>query len=120
MNKAFYIRLDDLHFISKIGVEPQERIIGNEFIVNVKLKIPANSFIRESLESSVSYALIYDLVREKMSEVWLLLESVAQDIVDSIMNKWPQIEEGQISIKKLSPPIRGIRGSASVEYSRTK
>ncbi|MDE6339803.1 MAG: dihydroneopterin aldolase [Muribaculaceae bacterium] len=64
------IKLKDLLFHSLIGVEEQERIVGNEFRVNVELTYSADHFENENLESTISYAEVYALVEEEMRKEW--------------------------------------------------
>ena len=118
--RKFTIRLESLRFYSKIGVAEQERLIGNEFEVDVKLIFDADNFIYEDLSTSVNYAEIYDLIKSEMEKDCMLLESVAISIATEIEKKWPKVEESYIKIRKVHPPITGIQGSASVEYTSIK
>lgn len=116
MKERFVIRLHDLRFFSRIGVFEQERLVGNEFLVNVEVEFFASAFIEENLATSISYADIYEEVKEMMAREWLLLETVAVRIQQALSARWPEIESGSISIQKLSPPIPGIQGTCGVEY----
>lgn len=112
----FLIRLDDLRFHSRIGVFEQERKVGNEFVVDLCFRINADSFESERLDTTVSYADAYDVIKKIMSQEWLLLESVAKEIGSTILLSDNKIEQGSVRIRKLSVPISGMCGSASVEY----
>lgn len=112
----FNIRLEDLRFYSHIGVAEQERLVGNEFRVDMHLKLTADGFRAEELTSTVSYADAYAMVEKVMRQTHLLLESVAMEIADSIGIRWPQVERVSVKITKLSVPIDNMSGSASVEY----
>ncbi|MDE7412179.1 MAG: dihydroneopterin aldolase [Muribaculaceae bacterium] len=116
MMKIFRILLSDLHFYSKIGVYPQERLIGNEFILNVELSIESSLFKKEDLSTSISYAEVYNIIKEIMKEEWLLLETVALEISERLQDKWPEIIEGKIRVQKIAPPIAGIEGNCGIEY----
>ena len=112
----FRIRLEDLRFFSRIGVFDQERIVGNEFAVDVEVELDADSFESENLDTTVSYADIYDKISVNMKGEWLLLESVAKRIADDICNSWAQARRCCVKITKLSVPVSGIQGKSSVEY----
>lgn len=116
MMDRFVIKLHDLRFFSRIGVFEQERRVGNEFIVNVEVEVSASTFVEEDLTTSISYADIYEEVKDVMSGEWLLLETVAVKIRRKICDRWDAITSGSISIEKLAPPIVGIDGSCGVEY----
>lgn len=113
---SFCIKLNDLRFFSKIGVFSQERVVGNEFKVDCHLEYDASGFIPEDLDSTISYAEIYELIAAEMKKESLLLETVAKRIFDTLRTHWPEIYEGSVEITKLSPPIAGISGNCSVKY----
>lgn len=118
--ECFHIRLEDLRFYSHIGIAEQERLVGNEFRVDMHLTLTADCFRAEELTSTVSYADAYAMVEKVMQQTHLLLESVAMEIADSISIKWPQVERVAVKITKLSVPIDKMNGSASVEYVSEK
>lgn len=112
----FVIRLEGLRFFSHIGVFEQERRVGNEFHVDLRLETDASSFREECLETTISYADVYEIVSAEMSRESLLLESVAKKIADAVIKRWCQVGRVEVKITKLAPPIAGIQGSCSVEY----
>lgn len=115
-SRTFVIRLKDLRFFSRIGVFDQERKVGNEFRVDFYMKIDASAFLSERLETSVSYAWIYEIIGREMNREWKLLESVAKSIVDNVLAAHPATLEARVEITKLAVPVSGIQGSCSVEY----
>jgi dihydroneopterin aldolase len=46
-----------------------------------------------------------------------LLETIVIDISQQILAQFSIVEEVQISIKKVHPPIEGFKGSVGVSYS---
>ncbi len=113
----FLIRLENLKFFARIGVFDFERENGNDFEVNVSLRVDSGSFVPESLDTTISYADVYEVVEEHMKREWLLLESVAKSIADTIKQNWPLCYDVAVKVTKIHPPIKGINGSCSVEYS---
>lgn len=116
MEGKYRINLSRLRFYSRIGVFEQERVVGNEFEVSVTLEYEASNFKMESLDSTISYADVYEIIREEMGKEWLLLESVCAEISNRIKRQWPLITQGKVEITKLAPPIKGIMGTCGVEY----
>lgn len=116
---TFLIRLADMRFYSRIGVYEQERRVGNEFVVNVSVRLDASSFQPECLDTTVSYADVYELVRARMGEEWLLLESVVVAVADDIRKAYPAALGVKVRIDKTVPPITGIQGTCGVEYDAT-
>lgn len=113
--KIFEISLENLHIFARHGCLPQESLVGNEFVVDIVLRIPFSSDIEDdNIEATISYADVYEIVAEEMGKTCKLLETVASSIHNKLTQRWPQILSGKISICKTKPPIRGIDGSAKV------
>lgn len=115
-DSVFRIFLEDLRFYSRIGVGEQERVIGNEFIVSVSVKFDGGGYESENLQSSISYAEIYEEVKEEMGRERLLLESAAKEISERLSNRWRQAEEIMVRIVKDKAPVNGLVGNCGVEY----
>lgn len=111
------ISLKNLKFHARHGVLPEERILGNAFKVNLSVKIIDNDDMRnDRLEGTVSYADLFDIVKEEMEKPSELLEHVCIRIGNRIEAKYPKIHDGRVEITKLAPPVDGMIGEASVEY----
>lgn len=113
---SFLIQLNDLRFYAYIGVDPQERKVGNEYSVDLSITTDADDFVEEDLTTTISYADVYDIVADEMRQPRLLLESTARIIARRLRSTFPKIEAVGVKITKLAPPIPGINGSAAVEY----
>ncbi len=117
MGEAYFnIKLRDVRFHGHIGVFPQERLVGNDFKVNLSVKYKASCFKTEDLDTSISYAEIYEIVKARIGQESLLLETVAKEITEEISARWEIVEEISTEIVKLYPPITGIDGECAVEY----
>jgi len=100
------IHIDGLRIFARHGVNPQERVVGNMFEVNLSLKIDAEAAMKnDSLGDTVNYAEIVDLVKKCMNEPSLLLENAAYRISLAITKCYPSIKHGSISLYKIQPPI---------------
>ncbi len=100
----------------RIGVFDQEREIGNEFVLNIRVRTDADHLCEDNVGDTVSYADIYGEVKEVISRPHRLLETVAREIGKNLCARWPEITSGEVSITKSVPPIAGFDGSASVTY----
>lgn len=113
--KEFEIKLSDLRFHAHHGVMHQETKVGNEFIVDLAVRIPfPETILEDNLDDTVSYADIYEIVESEMGNTKKLIETVAAKIADRISRRWPQIISGHITICKSTPPIPSITGRAEV------
>lgn len=106
------ISLDSLHLYAFHGVGAQERVIGNDFEVSVDVAIPAVGS-SASLDDSISYAYITEVVKQEMAIPSDLLEQVGARIRDRLTDAFPIITGGCIRISKLTPPIPGAQMKAA-------
>lgn len=121
----FEIQLRDVLLFGRHGVLSEESALGNQYRVNVRLRISAGDFNadNDSIESTVSYADLFEIVRNEMEKPSSLLETVAFRIACKIKEKWAFLQSsvilksGDIEIVKTVPPIQGMIGEAGVKYS---
>ena len=110
--------LDKLHFHSFHGIHEEEKIIGNEYIVDVSVDFNEDKDVISSVNDTINYADIYNIIRERMSVPTPLLETVVMEIGREIHNEFSQLKAIKISLQKMNPPIEGIQGSAGVSWQR--
>lgn len=115
------ITLKGLQFHAYHGLYPDERINGNQFLVDVIIDtlFSANSF-EDDLSGTLDYTAIYKVIEQEMIKPGLLLESVVNRIVVRLINEFPQSLRAEVSIAKLNPPIGGKCEQAVVTISREK
>ena len=57
MNNNIIIDVTGIHVYARHGVMPQERTVGNEFVVDLRLEYQAQSAVMDvSLEVTINYA----------------------------------------------------------------
>ena len=110
------IHLHNLLFHSFHGMYKEEKILGNDFEVNVDVSIKAQENITK-LRQSVDYVSLYSLIKEVMDQPTPLLEKLVQELAEKIRLLDEKIEGVSISIKKLNPPIGNLQGTVGVSYS---
>lgn len=117
------IVLNGLQFYGFHGVNPEERSLGQQFVVDLEaeldLSVPAAS---DRLEDTVSYTDLYRAVKAVMEgEPRNLLESAAGAIVSRVLNEHPQIDAVRVRVHKPRPPIKGsVIEAAAVEIYRSR
>lgn len=115
-DSSLRIFLEDLRFYSRIGVGEQERRVGNEYSVSVSVVYDATFFEEEDLETTISYADVYEEIKREMMRESLLLESVALRISERISKRWDIVDEISVVIVKIKPPVSGLCGQCGIEY----
>lgn len=110
--------LENLKFHAFHGVMPQERSVGNSFLVSIRLDYPFDrAMASDDLQYTVNYAEAFEIVRKEMEIPSKLLEHVAGRIHTALLSRYPSIQGGFIKIEKSNPPIAGICGTAAVEIA---
>lgn len=113
----FTIRLDTLKFHAFHGVHEEERILGNNYEVNVELSFETDEDITE-LSQTINYVSVYQVIKQRMSIPTPLMETIVQDLVSQIHTLDDRIKSISVSIQKKNPPIRNIQGSVAVSYKK--
>ncbi|MDR1092328.1 MAG: dihydroneopterin aldolase [Prevotella sp.] len=101
-----YILLENVVFYANHGVVPQETIVGNEYIINLKIGIDLSKAGQsDDLQDTVSYADMYEDIKAEMAMPSKLLEHVAYRIVKRLRGKYEKIESLEIKLSKRNPPM---------------
>ena len=117
------IILTGLQFYGFHGVNPEERRLGQPFVVDLEaeldLSVPATS---DNLEDTVSYTELYRAVKAVMEgEPRNLLESVAGTIAGAVLERHLKIGAVRVRVQKPRPPIKGsVIEVAAVEIYRSR
>ncbi|HET9747069.1 MAG TPA: dihydroneopterin aldolase [Chitinophagaceae bacterium] len=114
----FTIELRGLQFYSFHGLYEEEKKVGGEFVVDVFAKFPAEDHGLNSINETVNYAALFEIVKEEMNQPRDLLETVAQSIAEKIYAKYDVIKEVEIRIEKRKAPIVGLNGSVAASYRK--
>ena len=113
--KDYTIELKNVHLYAYHGVMEQEREIGAWYTIDASLLIDNHSCLSsDDINGTVSYADVYDIIREEMETSSQLLENVCYRICDRIYNEFCQVTEIKITLSKDTPPMNGDRLSAGV------
>lgn len=118
MSSKIYLR--NVRFHAFHGVLPQERIVGNDYLVNLVLDYDFSSAMKtDDLQGTLNYAEVYQKVREEMAVPSKLLEHVAGRIAHRLFSDFPEIQKLQLSITKVNPPMGADSDGAGVEVVLT-
>ena len=102
------IELNGLKIYAYHGVHEIEQIVGQWYEVNLSLSVDFKTAEEnDELSGTLDYSMINELVLTEMKINSKLIEHVAGRIKRKIQFQFPSIKSGQISISKLSPPVKG-------------
>ena len=111
-----YIYLKEIHCYAYHGVAPQENLIGNEYTIQLKLKVNIEQAAEtDEVADTVNYAEIHEVVKAEMTIPSKLLEHVCKRIVQRIFSRFTLVEEVVINLSKRNPPMGADIESAGIE-----
>ena len=114
------IRLEQMVFYGYHGVNPEERKLGQRFIVDVEvhtnLALPGKS---DSLQDTVNYSHVFKIVKEVVEgPSQNLIESVAEIVATRILANF-DIESIRVKVAKPEVSVKNsLMNAASVEIFR--
>lgn len=112
------ISLNNVRFRAYHGMHAEERKKGNDFVVNMQASFQPKTDTITSLDDTIDYAALFDIINTTMQKPVDLLETLVQNIAHSAYQKFPQLKKITVSIEKLNPPIDKFSGSAAVKYTK--
>ena len=106
-------------FYSYFGVEKSEKQLGGKYEVDLELWYNSlNAVTNDSIAKAVNYQDVLCLVSDFMqNENYNLLETLAYNILKSIMEKFQLLEKVTIRIRKCNVPIHNIINYVEVEQT---
>ena len=111
-----YIVLREVRFHAFHGVMPQERKVGAEFAVSLRVGLDLSRAVEsDNVEDTLNYATLYEVVKQEMAIPSQLLEHVAGRIGRAVFSRFPQVESVDVVLTKLNPPMGADCEGASVE-----
>lgn len=94
------------HFHAYHGVLPQEQQVGNDYEVSINIDYDFTEAMQtDSLDHTISYADIYQLMAEEMAKPSQLVEHVAGRIGRRLLDTYYNIVRITLTIIKLNPPM---------------
>ena len=116
------IILKGMQFYGFHGVNPEERVMGQSYLVDLVAEIDLSLAGKtDFLEDTASYTHLYRAVKEVLEgEPFNLLERLAQAVADRILEE-ERVASVEVTVKKPHPPIKGsVVDYAAVEIRRSR
>ena len=112
------IELHDVHMHAFHGIFEGEEKVGNPYIVNLQVKFDETNRNFDDIKDTISYADLYEVVKQRMQIPTGLIEKVCEGIIRKIKHKYPYIKEVTLSIYKLQAPIENLHGKVGVTMNK--
>jgi dihydroneopterin aldolase len=113
------IEIEGMEFYAFHGHFAEEQIVGNRFIVDLKLTTDCTKASKsDELNDALNYMAVYQIIKQEMHIKSHLLEHVAGRIISRLYDTYETIENAKVKISKLNPPLGGQIQKVSVTLER--
>lgn len=103
------------------GCLKEESIIGSEYLVNLWAKgVLGKASLTDKIDDAIDYVFLNKVIVEEMSIPSKLLETVAERILNRVLNEDNRIQKITVSVSKICPPINGDVESVAVKLSKKR
>lgn len=107
-------------FHANHGCLDSEREKGNEFKVDFQASYRSISGSTDNLQDTVDYGAIFRIVSSHMypsnGKPCNLMEKLAKDIFDDVLDWFPILENIEVSVSKKNPPVGGECEWSTITY----
>lgn len=119
MDKIF---LNQLQFYGYHGLFPEEKKLGQRFLVDAELHLSLQKAGKtDDMLDSIDYGQAFEVIRQVVEgEPKNLIEAVAEHIADTLLTAFSSLESCVITVIKPDPPIPGNYNSVAVEINRRR
>ena len=110
------IHLDAVKFYAYHGIFEEEKTLGNNYVVDIKIEVSNNKQIIHSIAETIDYAEVFNMLQKRMQIPTPLLETIATEFCHTILNTFHLASSIDFSIKKMNPPIEKFIGNVGVQF----
>lgn len=102
------IKLKNIRIFAYHGCLEEEGKIGSDYRVDLKvIGNLSNAAVSDELEHTIDYVALHRIVQEEMAIRSKLLETVADRIIQRILEEQLIVEKVIVDVSKINPPIGG-------------
>ena len=110
------VTLRGLRFHAYHGVLEQEKVVGNDYEVSVKMSYDMRRAIAtDNVDDALNYAEVYEVVKRVMMQPCQLIERVAWRICVALLNEFPAARSAEVTLVKRNPPMGADSDGAEVK-----
>ena len=109
------IRVTDIKLFAYHGCLPEEEKIGGNYSIDVVLHTDfSEAAANDTLDDTIDYCHVYNIVEEEMAVRSKLIEHVAQRILTRCKAEFSMLDKAEVTVIKINPPINGNVTNVSV------
>lgn len=106
----YKIRMKNCAFFARHGVLDEEETLGQRFYVDAELTVdPDRPLDQDSINSTVDYGVAFEVIEKIITgERRFLIEALALEVGKALAQRFPQIKQAEITVRKPNAPVRGV------------
>lgn len=114
------IRLKGASFYAYHGALQEEQNIGGKYEVDLEMHTDFSTAAKEdNLKKTIDYTEVYKYINEIIHQKkYYLIESIASDIADKVLNHFPNVFKVTATVRKKSVPVGGLIDHVEAEVTR--
>ena len=110
------ITIENMEFYAYHGHFEEEQKIGTWFSIDLSMEVDTNKAeLSDELEDTVDYSEVYQVVKEQMMIPSKLLEHVGRRVLNTIKERFPDVIDARLKIRKMNPPLGGKMDFVSLD-----
>ncbi|SCY33463.1 dihydroneopterin aldolase [Nonlabens sp. Hel1_33_55] len=115
------IILNNVRVYTNHGCLTEEELIGSEYRVDLEVTTDlTKSSKTDDLSDTVDYVYLNKVIKEEMAVRSKLLEHVAQRIIDRVFVEEEMVQEIQVKVSKLNPPLGGDVEMVTIQMEQSR
>ena len=101
------ININELIVYANHGVLPQEKTLGQKFVISAKLYASLKeAYTTDDVEKTINYAKVCELLTKvTKDECYNLIETLASELADRVLEEYNLVDSIEITVKKPFAPI---------------
>lgn len=112
--QVYQVGLDEVRFYAYHGLFPEERVLGNWFILSIQVSKQSLTLDLSQIDATYDYGIIYQISKEVMAVPVDLLETVATSIAEKLKQTFQGLSGYEIHVWKEGPPLGLTSGKSRV------
>lgn len=114
------IRIQNLTVFANHGVLPEERVLGQKFLISAELHLDTRAAgMQDDLTRTVNYAQVCSFICQQMQQTFQLIEAAAEHLAQGILREYPLVCRVDLELAKPWAPVHLPVESVSVQISRS-
>lgn len=115
------IKLKNIRVFAYHGCLDEEGKIGSDYRVDLSVKGDlSHSAKSDSLSDTIDYVHLNRIVKQEMAIRSKLLETVAERILNRILEEILMVQQATVDVSKINPPIGGNVAMVTVRRSKSR